>query len=295
IQKRIQPNLLLNCTLVLSMAISSVTLRGATFMLSRSTTLCPLHSAANFSSGKQTGMSVAATPSINIHYLGTVSRRVPLSFPSTNRRFFCMSSEAEAPVADNVTSSVSNTDSTPASPSTPSNDPLKDAAGTLDIRVGRIIKAWRHPEADTLYVEEVDLGEPEPRTICSGLVKYIPLDTLQDLNVVVLANLKPRNMRGVKSNGMLLAASDASHENVELLSPPEGSIIGERIWFGLEEDKENQVSAASPNQIQKKKIWELVQPHLKTDSSCVAALGSHLMRTSAGLVVSKTLQNATIA
>ncbi|PIA54055.1 hypothetical protein AQUCO_00900554v1 [Aquilegia coerulea] len=281
--------------------ISSVTLRGATLMLSRSNRLCPLHSAP-ISAGQrpsifQRGMSVAATtPSINLHYLGTISRTFPLAFPSTNRRFFCVSSEAEAPVADNETSSsVSNTDSTLASPSSPSNDPVKDAAGTLDIRVGRIIKAWRHPEADTLYVEEVDLGEPEPRTICSGLVKYIALDTLQDLKVVVLANLKPRNMRGVKSNGMLLAASDASHENVELLSPPEGSIIGERIWFSLEEDKENQVSAASPNQIQKKKIWESVQPHLRTDSSCVAALGSHLMRTSAGLVVSKSLQNATIA
>ncbi|MCO5593789.1 hypothetical protein L7F22_047806 [Adiantum nelumboides] len=50
----------------------------------------------------------------------------------------------------------------------------------LDIRVGKIIKAWKHPEADSLYVEEVDLAEPEgPRTICSGLVKYVPLEELQ--------------------------------------------------------------------------------------------------------------------
>ena len=67
--------------------------------------------------------------------------------------------------------------------------------------------------------------------------------------MVVLANLKPRNMRGVKSCGMLMAASDASHENVELLVPPEGSIPGERIWFGSEDEKQSQPAAASPNQV----------------------------------------------
>jgi len=45
--------------------------------------------------------------------------------------------------------------------------------------VGRVVKAWRHPEADTLYVEEVDVGEAEPRTICSGLVNFLPIEELQ--------------------------------------------------------------------------------------------------------------------
>lgn len=172
---------------------------------------------------------------------------------------------------------------------------IKEAAEMLDIRVGRIVKAWRHEEADSLYVEEVDVGESEPRIICSGLVNYIPLHLLQDKKVVVLANLKPRNMRGVKSSGMLMAASDASHENVELLVPPEDSLPGERIWFGSEEEKENQPAAATANQIQKKKIWELVQPHLKTDASCTAMLGLHAMRTAAGVVVSTSLKNANIS
>lgn len=172
---------------------------------------------------------------------------------------------------------------------------IKEAANTLDIRVGRILKAWRHEEADSLYVEEVDIGEGEPRIICSGLVKYVPIEHLQDKNVVVLANLKARNMRGVKSCGMLMAASDASHENVELLEPPEGSLPGDRVWFGSEEEKESLPDAASPNQIQKKKIWEQVQPHLATDASGVAALDVHLMRTSTGAVVSKSLKNANIS
>jgi tRNA-binding EMAP/Myf-like protein len=49
----------------------------------------------------------------------------------------------------------------------------------LDIRVGQIVRAWKHDEAETLYVEEVDIGENEPRIICSGLVNYIPLENLQ--------------------------------------------------------------------------------------------------------------------
>lgn len=172
---------------------------------------------------------------------------------------------------------------------------IKDTAGLLDIRVGQIVKAWKHDEAESLYVEEVDIGEPEPRIICSGLVNYVPLEQLQGKKVIVLSNLKPRNMRGVKSSGMLMAASDSKHENVELLFPPEEATPGERIWFGSEEEKDNQPEAAKPNQIQKKKIWELVQPHLKTDGSCTAMLGEHVMRTSAGSVICQSLQNANIS
>ncbi|KAJ3708486.1 hypothetical protein LUZ61_012191 [Rhynchospora tenuis] len=174
-------------------------------------------------------------------------------------------------------------------------DPVREAAEALDIRVGKVLKAWRHPEADSLYVEEVDVGEPEPRTICSGLVNYVPLELLQDSKVVVLANLKPRNMRGIKSNGMLMAASDEAHENVELLVPPEGAVPGERIWFGSEDEKDKQSDAATPNQVQKKKIWESVQPHLKTTEACVAVLGSLPMRTPAGEVICKSLKNARIS
>ena len=46
----------------------------------------------------------------------------------------------------------------------------------LDIRVGKIVSCDKHPEADSLYVEQIDLGEGKLRSVCSGLVKYIPLD-----------------------------------------------------------------------------------------------------------------------
>ncbi|XP_052171910.1 uncharacterized protein LOC127787882 [Diospyros lotus] len=232
---------------------------------------------------------------------------LPLCSSSTRRPapptklFFCTRAFQNNVATDSPSPSSS---SNPEAPSSPSSDDgndddletkIRNAANTLDIRVGRILRAWRHEEADSLYVEEVDIGEPQPRIICSGLVNYIPLQHLQDKQVVVLANLKPRNMRGVKSSGMLMAASDASHENVALLVPPEGSLPGERIWFGSADEKDNLPAVATPNQIQKKKIWELVQPHLMTDSNCVASLGECFMRTSGGLVVCRSLKNANIS
>ncbi|KAE9452387.1 hypothetical protein C3L33_15717, partial [Rhododendron williamsianum] len=56
----------------------------------------------------------------------------------------------------------------------------------------------------------------------------------------------------------------------------------------FDDDKDNM-------QIQKKKIWELVQPHLKTDAYCVAALGGHVMRTSEGVVSCRSLRNANVS
>lgn len=218
-----------------------------------------------------------------------------------NLALFCSSSSASPlPTEVSVAPSPPQAAAEETKPPVPSVDEnagptIEELAGLLDIRVGRVVKAWRHPEADALYVEEVDVGEAEPRIICSGLVNFLPIEELQDTDVIVLANLKPRNMRGIKSNGMLMAASDASHENVELLIPPEGSVPGERIWFGSEEEKGCQSDPASPNQVQKKKIWEAVQPHLRTNGNCIAVLGEHKMHTSAGLVFCKSLQGARVS
>jgi aminoacyl tRNA synthase complex-interacting multifunctional protein 1 len=49
----------------------------------------------------------------------------------------------------------------------------------LDLRVGHIVKADKHPDADSLYVEQIDVGEAEPRTVVSGLVNHIPIDQIQ--------------------------------------------------------------------------------------------------------------------
>lgn len=75
----------------------------------------------------------------------------------------------------------------------------------------------RHPEAESLYVEKVDLGEESgPRVIVSGLVQYCAEETLLNRLVVVLCNLKPRALKGITSNGMLLCASNVDHSKVLL-------------------------------------------------------------------------------
>ncbi|RZF40709.1 hypothetical protein LSTR_LSTR014491, partial [Laodelphax striatellus] len=87
-----------------------------------------------------------------------------------------------------------------------SNDAIDPSR--LDIRVGKIVKVDKHPDADSLYVEQIDLGEEKPRTIVSGLVKYVPVDEMQDRMVVVAVQLiEPAKMQGVESQGMVLCAS----------------------------------------------------------------------------------------
>nr|KAG5700250.1 hypothetical protein BaRGS_007623 [Batillaria attramentaria] len=79
--------------------------------------------------------------------------------------------------------------------------------GRLDLRVGKILSVEKHPEADSLYVETVDLGEESPRTVISGLAGLVPMEELQDRLGVFVCNLKPVKMRGIPSCAMLMCAS----------------------------------------------------------------------------------------
>jgi methionyl-tRNA synthetase len=76
----------------------------------------------------------------------------------------------------------------------------------VDLRVAKITAVERHPKADKLYIESIDLGY-EQRQIVSGLVGHYTEDELLGKNIVVVANLKAAKLRGVESQGMLLAAS----------------------------------------------------------------------------------------
>jgi len=92
----------------------------------------------------------------------------------------------------------------------------KDFNLEVELTVGKILSIERHPEAEKLYVETIDLGEEEPRTIVSGLVPYYSEEELQGKSVIVVSNLKPAKLRGVKSQGMLLAA-EAEDKSLEVL------------------------------------------------------------------------------
>ena len=77
----------------------------------------------------------------------------------------------------------------------------------VELRVGEILVAERIPKADKLLRFEIDLGEEKPRQILAGLAEYYEPETLIGRKVVVVANLKPRMMRGLESQGMICAAS----------------------------------------------------------------------------------------
>merc|ERR1711937_695050 len=99
--------------------------------------------------------------------------------------------------------------------------------GRLDMRVGHIRSAKKHPDADSLYVEEVDVGEEKPRTVISGLVKFIPEAEMQDRMAVLLCNLEPSKMRGIMSEAMVMCAS--TPDKVEILAPPPGAKPGDPV------------------------------------------------------------------
>ncbi len=89
----------------------------------------------------------------------------------------------------------------------------------VDLRAATITAVTQHPEADKLFIETLDDGTPEGRTIVSGLVGHYTAEELIGRTIIVVANLKPAKLRGVKSEGMLLAASagEGDAEVVEVL------------------------------------------------------------------------------
>lgn len=86
----------------------------------------------------------------------------------------------------------------------------------LDLRVATIKEVKPHPNADKLYILTIDL-EDETRTIVAGIKKYYSEKELINKQIIVVANLEPANLRGIESNGMLLAADDGN--NVVILTP----------------------------------------------------------------------------
>ncbi len=80
-----------------------------------------------------------------------------------------------------------------------------DDFSKLELRVGRILEANDHPNADRLYVLKVDLGEKQIQLV-AGIKNSYTREELIGKSAIIVANLEPKVLRGVESNGMLLAA-----------------------------------------------------------------------------------------
>ncbi|CAK7568616.1 MAG: G4 quadruplex nucleic acid binding protein [Sporothrix epigloea] len=198
--------------------------------------------------------------------------------------------------------------------------PAAPSPSLIDLRVGHILKAVKHPEADSLYVSTIAMGDPKGtpdteeyegqvvRTVCSGLNGLVPLEEMQGRRVVVVCNLKPVKMRGIKSAAMVLAASPRLKEGeedhhggpVELVNPPADAPAGTRVFFeGWKGEPEGQLNP-------KKKVWEMFQPGFTTtedlevgfDAGVVKDLGKEglgkLVTESGGICVVKSLKGATV-
>ena len=102
-----------------------------------------------------------------------------------------------------------------------------DAFARVALRVGQVLAAERVPKADKLLKMSVDVGEGSPRTIVAGIAEAYAPETLVGRKVVVVANLKPRALRGIESRGMLLAAGSGG-ASLRLVDPgdlPPGSPV----------------------------------------------------------------------
>jgi methionyl-tRNA synthetase len=98
----------------------------------------------------------------------------------------------------------------------------------LDLRVGEIIKVEEIKDADKLYKLRVDIGE-EIRVVCAGIKEYYSRDELKGKKIIFLANLAPRKLKGIESQGMILAAVNKNESEVVLISPESDIEIGAKI------------------------------------------------------------------
>jgi len=103
----------------------------------------------------------------------------------------------------------------------------------LDLRIGTIVEAEPHPNADRLLKLQVDVGELGRRQICAGIKQFYEPDSLVGKQIVMVANLEPRKIRGEASEGMLLAASRADEEgnteDVIVLAPTRAAPNGATV------------------------------------------------------------------
>ncbi|KAI9502242.1 hypothetical protein GGI25_001530 [Coemansia spiralis] len=190
--------------------------------------------------------------------------------------------------------------------------PKTDPIDKIDLRVGFITSADKHPDADKLYVLSVDLGEFDlatstkktllKRTIVSGLVDYYLPDELVGRKVVVFANMKPRKLRGVLSQGMLLAASNSNNGSiaVEILEAPRKSRPGDRVVVSnAQQSIDGKIiapglPALEKPLVKKQKVIDAFISGLALDA-CVAKYNGHsLVSESGGNVSTKSMLSGTV-
>jgi len=100
----------------------------------------------------------------------------------------------------------------------------------IDLRVGKILEVEDVEGADKLYKLTVDVGnEIGKRIICAGIKQHYSKKELKGKKIIFFVNLEPRKMRGIESQGMLLACVTDDESSVVLISPEKDIEIGSRV------------------------------------------------------------------
>ena len=160
----------------------------------------------------------------------------------------------------------------------------------LCMKVGTVTKVWRHPDAEKLYVETIDVGDASgPRQVVSGLVDHVPEAEMLGKRVVVVANMKPSKMRGVESFAMVLCGTGVGENGkVEPVAPPasapNGAIVTCAAFPGAPDDVLNP----------KKKVFEAVSPDFSVLADGVAAYKGSPLETGGEACRLPTLREGTI-
>ncbi|RZF39937.1 hypothetical protein LSTR_LSTR002340 [Laodelphax striatellus] len=178
--------------------------------------------------------------------------------------------------------------------STSKTQPQEKAAvpihfGRIDLRAGKILEVTEHPQGENLYIEKIDVGEEQPRTIISGIRKHITKENLLETPVVVVCNLKPANLRGVKSFGMLLCA--VSDKTVEPVRSPTDAQPGQRLQVeGIETNPDKELNP-------KEKVFETVVKDLRINNEKVLVYKNIAVTCgdSKALITTKNMSDCTVA
>ena len=115
-----------------------------------------------------------------------------------------------------------------AAPAGPPAEIEYDDFAKVSLKVGKVLAAEKVPKADKLLKLSIDVGEPTPRTIVSGIAEAYTPEQLPGRNVVVVVNLKPRPLRGIESRGMILTAGPGGKDLV-LLDPGSNAVPGAEV------------------------------------------------------------------
>jgi methionine--tRNA ligase beta chain len=154
----------------------------------------------------------------------------PLPLP-TNSQTPAGQSAAAAAAAQPGSGQAANQSGSGATPveSPPAATITYDDFAKVQLRVGTVLEAKPAPKGDRLLVLQVDLGGDERRQILAGIRQHVAPEQMVGRQIIVVANLAPRNMMGLTSQGMLLAATDPATNKVVVVAPSEAVAPGSKV------------------------------------------------------------------